>query len=703
MFKKKRLLSVLVVLLVLAIALANFQVAKADKTAWYYPDENGVDGYTAHVADDGDSWSNLHDGAGTEAEDALDYGLVGIAASANSTLYEYYNTGDDTAAATYDTFWRAQTFTPSITHSIGGVKLKLYRTGNPGDITVSIKATDGSSHPTEDDLCYGITDGDTLTTSSPGEWREVMFTSTVSLTASTKYAIVVRALDGSPGKQFYWGMDLTDNYAGGCYEGSSNSGSTWISDTDRDFMFEEYDYEWYYIANSILVFNTAGLPDNAVITGATLDLRGATKFDSLNISPTINIYSANPASSTSLVADDYDSLGTTAYSTAITYANWDDTYWNEFTLNATGLAAISKTGVTEIGVRETTYDVPDLQPIWSSSSSSGFTFWTSEKGEGYIPELTIDYIIPPNITTQAATSIEETTAQLRGTTIDTGGENLDERGFDWGLTASYGSSWTESGSWVTGAYSHSISSLSPNTTYHFRAKAHNPTAGWGYGSDSAFATDELSAIPINFLATPVSSSRTNLSWEWDPESDSSIQVGIYYAPNAYPATRAAGTLIYQGSGTIASHTGLVPGTNYYYRTWPYSVEGKVYSSTYVEDWATTFGSAIPGNTTAPDQPSEWFQAPACTAYMEIPFLWDALEAVNTGFGTPLPTVCVGYTMLWISVLGLATAIVLKSALLMIVVIAVLIIVCSIAGLLPLWMIAIALGMGGLSIYVWQRS
>jgi len=82
--------------------------------------------------------------------------------AAPSHLYEYYNTGDDSSTNVYNITWYAQTFTPSVAHTITSVKLLLYRTGSPGTVTVSIRATDGSGHPIGSDLCSGTTNGDTL-------------------------------------------------------------------------------------------------------------------------------------------------------------------------------------------------------------------------------------------------------------------------------------------------------------------------------------------------------------------------------------------------------------------------------------------------------------------------------------------------------------------------------------------------------------
>ena len=158
-----------------------------------------------------------------------------------ATLYEYYNTGDDAQTPMYGNWWRGQTFTPSVAHKITSVKLRLYRTGSPGTLTVSIKAVDGSSHPTGADLCSGTIDGDTLTTDTEGAWYEITLGDGYELSASVKYAIVGRALGGDASNKVHWrGDQSSPTYAGGCLEVSLNGGSSWTSYPTVDAMFEEW-------------------------------------------------------------------------------------------------------------------------------------------------------------------------------------------------------------------------------------------------------------------------------------------------------------------------------------------------------------------------------------------------------------------------------------------------------------------------------
>ena len=92
----------------------------------------------------------------------------------------------------------------------------------------------------------------------------------------------------------------------------------------------------------------------------------------------------------------------------------------------------------------------------------------------------------PTATTQAASSITSTSAQLNSYVNPNGASTTIY--FQYGLTTGYGST-TISGNIGTSArnYGSTISSLSPNTTYHFRIVAYN-TGGTSYGSDLTFTT-----------------------------------------------------------------------------------------------------------------------------------------------------------------------------------------------------------------------
>ncbi len=102
---------------------------------------------------------------------------------------------------------------------------------------------------------------------------------------------------------------------------------------------------------------------------------------------------------------------------------------------------------------------------------------------------------PPTVTTQSASSVGVFSAAFNGniTSLNTGG-NASARGFVYGLTSTYTATSTASGSFSTGAFSHTVPSLSCNTTYHYAAYATN-SGGVAYGSDSSFTTSACAGAP----------------------------------------------------------------------------------------------------------------------------------------------------------------------------------------------------------------
>ena len=159
-----------------------------------------------------------------------------------ATKYESYITGGDTQAGVADVDWEGQTFTPSTSHTVTIVKLKLWRVLLPGTITVSIRATT-SSVPSGADLCSGTTSGDTLPTSAgAAEWREIELGAGTALTATIEYAICIRAISGTKWTNYVqWRTDGTSaTYTGGDRVNSTNSGVAWTTFANKDSMFEEW-------------------------------------------------------------------------------------------------------------------------------------------------------------------------------------------------------------------------------------------------------------------------------------------------------------------------------------------------------------------------------------------------------------------------------------------------------------------------------
>jgi hypothetical protein len=140
-------------------------------------------------------------------------------------------------------WWKAQTFTPTTTHKITKVKLKMYKMGNLGTLNAGVRATDTNGHPTGQDLCSGTIDANTFTTDTNGQWYEIGLGGGCNLSANTKYAVVIRVPNCTYPNSVAWRFDGSSaTYSSGNIEITYDGGSSWTCCASYawDFMFEEW-------------------------------------------------------------------------------------------------------------------------------------------------------------------------------------------------------------------------------------------------------------------------------------------------------------------------------------------------------------------------------------------------------------------------------------------------------------------------------
>lgn len=111
-------------------------------------------------------------------------------------------------------------------------------------------------------------------------------------------------------------------------------------------------------------------------------------------------------------------------------------------------------------------------------------------GDGADGQVVITYFAAPIVTTDPATLTTSTDVTLNGTVTSNGAATTVT--FEHGLTASYGSTVTASGSPLAAGASNTpvaaaLTGLTSNTTYHFRVVGTN-SAGTMYGADRTFTT-----------------------------------------------------------------------------------------------------------------------------------------------------------------------------------------------------------------------
>ncbi|MBI2120793.1 MAG: RHS repeat protein, partial [Parcubacteria group bacterium] len=156
---------------------------------------------------------------------------------------------------------------------------------------------------------------------------------------------------------------------------------------------------WNVLYRFYSLFDTSPLPDTDNIVSATLSIKGTSKSNDFTTNSfTWNVYSGTPASNTAIAPTDYaqSHFGTTALSDAISYTNWSTSAFNNWSLNASGIANVSKTGVSKFGIREATYDVPNVAPTWQDGKVVEiFGNNAEEAGSTNDPKLVIEHTPTP--------------------------------------------------------------------------------------------------------------------------------------------------------------------------------------------------------------------------------------------------------------------------------------------------------------------
>jgi len=332
----------------------------------------------------------------------------------------------------------------------------------------------------------------------------------------------------------------------------------------------------YQIERGFLYFDTSSLPDNCTPVSATVSLFGYSSAQADSGHSSLQLYAGSQ--SDTLENADYDAFGATALSDDFT--NWEYPLGTEdysaITLNASGLAIISKTGTTKFCVR-IKGDIDTSTP----TGTNKVQFWASEMTAGYKPRLVIEYTVPtvPTVTTQAVTAIADTTATGNGNVTSDGGATITERGTCISISPNptiYETKDTSAG--TTGAFTTSIDTLTSGLTYHVRAYATN-SVGTSYGDDVEFTTLTTPTVSTQAVTAIASTTATG---NGDVVSDGGSTIterGVCYClfADGTPDTSDSKKITTGTTGVFtASLTGLTKATKYNIRAYATNTYGTNY-------------------------------------------------------------------------------------------------------------------------------
>ena len=173
--------------------------------------------------------------------------------------------------------------------------------------------------------------------------------------------------------------------------------------------------KWDWISRTVFLFDTSAIGSTKQVTAATFSLFANGGANTFGGAAQFNVYTSNPTSNTGVITTDYNiaKWGSTALSSALTFGT---TFvigaYNAFTLNASGLAAISKTGVSKLGTRSVN-DADNVPPSWASAGNQAFNgYLADDAGLTRDPKLVVTYVIPNIVLEAVATVVVSVSALL---------------------------------------------------------------------------------------------------------------------------------------------------------------------------------------------------------------------------------------------------------------------------------------------------
>ena len=181
--------------------------------------------------------------------------------------------------------------------------------------------------------------------------------------------------------------------AGAGVESYDDTGSNYFSLLQASATSNQFKF----LSRGIYLFDTSTLSDSDSILSATFSLYFTAFFDGLLGGASANsakvLVASTPASNTALVNGDYSQLGAVDFGRTDIQDNLSTGAYTDITINATGRADISKTGVTKYGIR-VGFDLDNTITglTWSANQyHGGSAGYADNAGTTQDPKLVVTY------------------------------------------------------------------------------------------------------------------------------------------------------------------------------------------------------------------------------------------------------------------------------------------------------------------------
>lgn len=156
--------------------------------------------------------------------------------------------------------------------------------------------------------------------------------------------------------------------------------------------------QYAHMSRFLTTFDTSALTTGATISAAVLSVFGAATRANIG-NPDLHCCASTPASAGDIVIADYSQVGSTSFG-SIAFGSFSTSAYNAITLDANGIANISKTGISKFALR-TNWDMNNsTSGISWSTDVSDLEFQTADGANA--PKLVITYTVavgPANVKT----------------------------------------------------------------------------------------------------------------------------------------------------------------------------------------------------------------------------------------------------------------------------------------------------------------
>lgn len=143
---------------------------------------------------------------------------------------------------------------------------------------------------------------------------------------------------------------------------------------------------------AFFLFDTSAITDTDVISSGTITLTNGSNAESNADSITYHIVSSTPASNTAITTADLDQVGSVSFG-SLALSSVVDNAANNWTLNASGIAAITTTGVSKFAML-TSSDLNNSAPTGVNRFD---ILYADASGTTNDPLLTVEHAAPANV------------------------------------------------------------------------------------------------------------------------------------------------------------------------------------------------------------------------------------------------------------------------------------------------------------------